>query len=210
MSTQTTHGPPGVFEDGQDINAGSLVVTGGLTVSNGTITFPDGTTQTTASGASVKSGNVNFNEDAEILTIGNLSFAYTPSLKTITLTQIVPADSYHISGMLVDFAFDTTNPPQLVGKDVKYFQKTTLDPSTSPSSPPTPVFEISREESNDGIYSGDFKFLGSSYYTYEFFITNMGQGIGQGVPSGQLETYSIKGNVDGYEQISMQCIFQKM
>ena len=183
-------------------------------MSNGTITFPDGTTQTTASVSSVKSGNVNLKRDGEILeilTIGNLSFAYTPSLKTITLRSLPEkTGSYHISGMLVDFAFDTTNPPQLVGKDVKYFQKTTLDPSTSPSSPPTPVFEISREESNDGIYSGDFKFLGSSYYTYEFFITNMGQGIGQGVPSGQLETYSIKGNVDGYEQISMQCIFQKM
>ena len=203
-----------MFEDGQDINAGSLVVTGdlsannGLTVTGGPITFPDGTTQTTALGASVKSGIVNHNAGGNILTIGNLSFAYTPSLNTITVS-IQAFAQYYVSGMLVDFTVPADYPP-LRFKEVKYFQNTTFIPATSYESitKPTPVFEISREESERGEYLGDFKFVDSSYYTYEFFITNMG--IGQGVPPGQLETYSIKGNVDGYEQISMQCIFQKM
>ena len=233
-------GPAGVFKDGQHIRAGTVIVdgplnangglnvtgglnasggltvTGGLTLSNGPITFPDGTTQTTASGASVQSGIVTIETGGKILTIGGLSFAYTPSLKTITVSRSTPeADppmlrNYYVSGMLAE--------PKSFGRvDVKYFQNTNFSPALLPDEgagdwKPTPIFGYLKNIGDgEEEYKGDFKFGHNVRYAYEFFITQMDEEY-------QLETYSIKGNVAWWPQVlhrsspsvSMQCIFQKM
>ena len=182
-------------------------VTGNLTGNViGAITFSDGTTQTTAaSGTSVtfdiKSGIIEKSTGGTILTIGNFSFAYTPSLGTITVSRAdgsPGANNYYISGMKVE----GNNSPD-------YFYRTNLTVGTPgyAQGNPVPVFEISQAETIAGEYSGDFKLNAGAYKYFEFFISQMGYGGFNGITN---ETYSVKGNVDGYGQVSMQCIFQNM
>ena len=173
------------------------------TVHAGGITFSDGTTQTTAASATsvafdVQSGIVEKSTGGTILTIGNFSFAYTPSLGTITVSRAdgsPGANNYYVTGMAVG-----DNSPV-------YFYKSglTVGSSQYAGGNPVPVFEISLAETEAGVYSGDFKFSAGAYRYFEFFISQMGRGGFNGITN---ETYSVKGNVDGYNQVSMQCIYQ--
>ena len=174
------------------------------TVHAGGITFSDGTTQTTAASATsvafdVQSGIVEKSTGGTILTIGNFSFAYTPSLGTITVSRAdgsPGANNYYVTGMKVE------------GNDSPvYFYRSNLTVGSSgyAGGNPVPVFEISQAETKAGVYSGDFKFSAGAYKYFEFFISQMGYGGFNGITN---ETYSVKGNVDGYNQVSMQCIYQ--
>jgi len=149
----------------------------------------------------VKSAKVNNATSDVFFTIGTLKLSYNNVLKTIVAQRVngsAGSNNWHVTGHIINGAGS-----QGTGGNgsVTYLSR------TSNYFPPTSGTDVNAEaaEYSDALnsYTGAFT-LDGYYKHFEIFISNMGYGPSTSAPN---ESYQIRGNVDGYGQVAIICVY---
>jgi hypothetical protein len=149
----------------------------------------------------VKSAKVNNATSGVFFTIGSLKLSYDTVLKTIVAQKVAGStglNNWHVTGHIINGAGS-----QGTGGSgaVTYISRTGL------YFPPTSGTDVNAVAAQylDALntYTGAFT-LDGYYKHFEIFITNMGNSPSTLAPN---ESYQIRGNVDGFGQVAIICIY---
>lgn len=149
----------------------------------------------------VKSAKVNNATSGVFFTIGSLKLSYDTVLKTIVAQKVAGStglNNWHVTGHIINGAGS-----QGTGGSgaVTYISRTGL------YFPPTSGTDVNALAAQylDALntYTGAFT-LDGYYKHFEIFITNMGNSPSTLAPN---ESYQIRGNVDGFGQVAIICIY---